>query len=108
MTLDERLAKYARWDEGSGCLLWHGALTKNGYGAVFIRGQTREIHRVVFEAQNGPIAPGFHVDNICWVPNCCNVAHLRLLPALKNSRRQRSAFAKHCKSGHELAGANLY
>lgn len=107
LSLAERLEKYSVW-QASGCRIWTGCLTRDGYGKLFINGSAQLLHRVVFEEEHGPIPSGFDVDHTCWNRGCCSLDHLRLLSASDNRRRQRSALALTCENGHPFAGDNLY
>jgi hypothetical protein len=72
------------------CLIFQGAKTLGGYGKICTRrnGQARFqlAHRVVYEAQHGPIPTGLEIDHLCRVPAC--VRHLEAVRPLENARRQ--------------------
>lgn len=86
------------------CVFWQGRVGRDGYG--YSHGTTA--HRWVYQNSVGTIPPGFDVDHICWQRLCVNPDHLRLLPALENRRRQRSALKTQCVNGHELTPDNTY
>lgn len=56
----------------SGCWLWHGAASGNGYGSH--RG--RYAHRVAYELAVGAIPAGHDVRHSCDVRMCVNPSHL--------------------------------
>lgn len=92
---------------GSGCWLWTGNISPNGYG----RYGSRYAHRLVFEALVGPIAEGLDLDHLCRVRGCVNPAHLEPVSRSENLRRgdmDRQAAKTHCRAGHPYSGDNLY
>jgi len=85
-TLPERITSRIWPEPNSGCWLWSGSTLWDGYG------QTRHpvtkgmvaVHRLVFEAANGPIRAGQCVLHRCDNPPCCNPDHLFLGTAREN------------------------
>lgn len=63
--------------EGDGCWLWTGQLTKGGYG-ITANGKTVSAHRVSYEMHYGPIPKGMCVLHKCDVRHCVRPDHLRL------------------------------
>jgi hypothetical protein len=62
----------------SGCWLWDGMLSRDGYGRIFV-GKTRQsAHRVSWELHRGPIPNGMLVCHHCDTPACVNPDHLFL------------------------------
>lgn len=60
----------------SGCWIWTGTATPEGYGNVWHNGQVSKAHRAAFSVANsGSMPPA--VLHICDVPACVNPAHLR-------------------------------
>lgn len=104
----------------TGCWLWAGAVSWNGYGKFSERvGPGRNdfvtaiAHRWIMEQEYGPIPPGLQVDHICRVRCCVNPRHLRMVSARENllalgslSPTKRLADRTHCKNGHEFIPAN--
>lgn len=69
------------FDPATGCRLWVGAFTNNGYGTytLSIDGASRSVraHRAVFMLYHGrPIAPDMTLHHKCYVTACVNPAHL--------------------------------
>lgn len=82
----------------SGCLLWQGYVTPEGYGRLN-RGQVYlYAHRVAWEAVYGAIPDGLTVDHDCEVKTCVEVSHLQLVTRGRNTelyyeRRREEVFA---------------
>lgn len=47
---------------------------KGGYGGIKYKGRKRSVHRIIYEAANGPT--DLHVLHKCDRPLCCNIDHL--------------------------------
>ena len=62
----------------SGCWLWTGMTTSQGYGRMKVLGTRRLAHRISFELHNGESAEGLCVCHRCDVPGCVNPDHLWL------------------------------
>lgn len=78
ISLAERLERRSEYDPNSGCVLWSGYGTKQGYGVISIDGKTQLTHRVSFELNKGPIPDGLLVLHSCDTPACINPSHLRI------------------------------
>jgi hypothetical protein len=72
----ERLDFRSIPEPNSGCLLWLGAATKDGYGSLVIMGVSHRAHRLAWELKNGPVPEGLCVCHKCDVRLCMNVDHL--------------------------------
>lgn len=105
-----------------GCLLWTGAVEKDGYGRL---ADHTPAHRYVYELHVGPIPEGLTLDHLCHTNDetcpggpcehrrCVNPEHLEPVTLRENLRRGRSpsgvnARKTHCVAGHELVGENVY
>jgi DNA-binding XRE family transcriptional regulator len=74
----ERVLASVSTDE-NGCWLWTAAHTKGGYGALWLDGEVKYVHRVVgvlFLALDE--SSGQYVLHNCDTRACCNPSHLRL------------------------------
>lgn len=86
-----------------GCWEWQAKLNKQGYAQF---GRTY-VHRLTYQALEGPIPDGLELDHLCQNPACGNPGHLEPVTHAENIRRGKAATKTHCVSGHELSGENL-
>lgn len=86
------------------CLRWTGRKNRDGYG----RFSGTLTHRIAFEMFCGPIPKGMDVDHRCFVRDCGNKEHLRLLPHAVNTGLQRQALASTCRAGHPRNDRTIY
>lgn len=102
----------------SGCWLWTGSLTANGYGQIGRDGGggVTYAHRASYEMHIGPIPDGLHVRHRCDNPPCVNPMHLELGTHADNMRDMASrgrasnqnATKTHCRRGHPFDEQNTY
>ncbi len=78
------LAKIAM---ASGCWLWTGVRTTEGYGQVWRDGRMRMAHREVYELLRGPIDHGLVLDHLCRTPACVNPDHVEPVTQAENVQR---------------------
>lgn len=77
-----------RVDPETGCWLWDGRLSANGYGFVGITGRGGvPAHRWVYERQRGAIPDGLQIDHLCRTRACVNPDHMEVVTAAVNTRR---------------------
>jgi hypothetical protein len=62
----------------SGCWIWMGAISPNGYGSIRIKQKTHSTHRVSYQVHKGEIPNGASVLHSCDVRCCINPDHLRV------------------------------
>lgn len=60
----------------SGCWIWMGGTHGDGYGAAYVNRKTSLVHRLSWEAKNGPIPAGHCICHKCDTPPCVNPDHL--------------------------------
>ena len=72
------IERMATPEPNSGCLIWLGWATSDGYGRLSLGRRLFRVHRVAYEAVVGPIPPSMQVLHRCDVPSCVNPAHLFL------------------------------
>lgn len=106
-----RLHRQIKVDPATGCWLWQGRLTPNGYARAMVRPGERErvVHRILWEhAHNEPIPDGFQGDHLCRVRNCVNPDHQELVTPSENTDRQAHAnrLKTQCSKGHPFTAEN--
>lgn len=102
-------------ENGSGCHIWIGSRSRDGYGKVFRTTGTTLVHRLRYEAEIGPVPEGMVLDHyVCdnGSEGCCNPRHCRPVAARENVLRSNGLgstnLAKtHCPQGHPLVEGNL-
>lgn len=95
-------------EPNTGCLTWSRAVSTAGYGVIALYA-----HRLAWEIENGPIAPGLVVDHLCRNRLCVNPSHLDVVSHRVNILRgespsARNARSTHCINGHEWTEENTY
>jgi len=74
--LDAIISRHEQITE-TGCWIWMGATTFDGYGQASIKGRQRLVHRLVYAVKTGAMPARNHVVmHSCDVPSCINPAHL--------------------------------
>ncbi len=100
----ERWLKFIRPVE-SGCWLWTGYISSNGYGKMTI-GKTRpNAHIVGYKLYRGPVPDDLELDHLCRVRACVNPDHLEAVTHRENVLRgigitARQTKRTHCPQGH--------
>lgn len=76
-------------EPNSGCWLWIGSTTREGYGRAHLRrGKTVAAHRKAFQMDTGAVIPrSMHLDHLCRVRCCVNPDHLEVVTARVNTHR---------------------
>ncbi|WP_336698233.1 HNH endonuclease signature motif containing protein [Curtobacterium sp. USHLN213] len=69
-----------------GHVLWTAYCDKKGYGRFTVGKTGAMAHRVVYAEVVGDIPEGMEVDHICFVRNCVNPWHLRLVTGDQNKQ----------------------
>lgn len=91
----------------TGCWLWGGRLTSDGYGRFFVAKKLRGAHRVAYQLYVGPIPDGLVIDHKCRNRCCVNPDHLEPVTNEENMRRGHHATKTHCSKGHRLDEDNV-
>lgn len=113
LTFRERLFSRLIIDPDTGCLLWTGHKTHDGYGLISIHGTNRVVHRVMYNLFAEPIPDGLELDHLCTVRHCASVPHLEPVNHWTNLLRGTTPSAlnarkTHCKHGHPFDLLNTY
>lgn len=104
----DRLWAKVEPEPNSGCWIWMGTISRDGYGKIMATGRkNRWVHRVSYELEHGPISDGLVIDHLCRNRLCANPKHLEAVTPLVNVRRG-LATQTSCQRGHPLSGENLY
>ena len=127
-SIRRRLESKTSPEPNTGCWLWLGADTAEGYGkmGIGLRGDgTRRVvyaHRLAYELDIGPIPEGMTIDHLCRVRCCVNPRHLEAVTIQVNTARRapprpgemsarvrqswatrRARFVQACAEGTEVA-----
>ena len=98
-------------EPNSGCWIWTGCITKDGYGRFHDGTRVRNAHTYSYEYHGGVIPDRFHVDHLCRVRHCVNPRHLEAVPPRINLLRGMGwaglhSRRTHCPKGYLLLGDN--
>lgn len=88
------------------CLICTYSTGSHGYPQAWDGTTVVLAHRIVWEAEWGPIPKGMTVDHICHVRTCVSLWHLRLLSNFDNARRNGPGdwpLDGRCKHGHPVS-----
>jgi hypothetical protein len=78
-----RLVKRRQINPESGCWIWTGSRTSNGYGQIYKNGRNIVVHRAAFEHWVGPVGEDT-VHHKCAERLCFNPEHLQLATMREN------------------------
>lgn len=107
----------------SGCLLWPGPLTDQGYGYSAVQHGEHRVHRIAFARVYGAIPEHGTIDHVCHNaaascaggPSCSHrrcfePRHLECVSSGENYARSPNVYGKAdaCPQGHPYSGDNLY
>lgn len=114
-TVLEKIEKHSIPEPYSGCWLWTGYITPDGYPRItHNNGVDQLAHRAAYKALVGPIPDRFTIDHLCRTKACVNPAHMEPVLSIENVRRgtagkrsaERRGTKTHCKHGHEYTPEN--
>lgn len=95
--LKKRLLSRVTVDQTTGCWLFIGGQTGDGYGRFSVNGRLEVPHRTAYEMFVGEIPAGLQLDHLCRTRHCVNPDHLEPVTPSENIRRSFAA--------RKLAGA---
>lgn len=86
---EERFRNLYDVDDESGCWIWRGSITPNGYGQFRVSTDLRvQSHRFSHELATGrATSPDLVIDHLCNRKSCVNPKHLRAVTQGENVRR---------------------
>lgn len=90
MNLEQRLESGSTRVTETGCRIWEGGVTKNGYVLVGPKGARVYGHRAAYESNVGPVPPGMLVRHKCDTRRCTEPTHLLLGRHVDNSADAKS------------------
>lgn len=95
----------------SGCWIWMGRITPEGYAHASYDRRGWAIHRLLYQLFRGPILSET-LDHLCRVRCCVNPWHLEQVTRGENVMRgigitAQNARKTECVHGHPLSGDNL-
>lgn len=108
-TLIERILDKVKFDYHTGCWIWTGGKTREGYGQIKATRSRKSlrVHRVTYEEFIEKIPEGLNLDHfVCDNPSCVNPTHVRPATQRENVYRSKGICAKnlsktHCPNGHK-------
>lgn len=98
----------------SGCWIYEGELSSNGYGRVKYKSLRFRAHRLAFKLANGSLPDGKLICHKCNVKSCINPSHLYAGTVKDNVRdmlrsgNHNNQRITHCPRGHEYSDSNTY
>lgn len=78
----------------TGCVVWQGGGSSNGYGKVRYQGATWYVHRLAYALHYGGIPEGLIIDHRCRNRRCINPDHLRAATVKGNQENTASTGRK--------------
>ena len=99
-------------EPNTGCWLWEGALSGNGYGSFYDGERMVSAHSFAYVNSKGPVPEGLELDHLCRIRCCVNPEHLEPVTRRENTLRGVAGHhmrgKTHCSRGHALDEANTY
>ena len=98
-------------EPNTGCWLWLGEITQNGYSRLKVKDKNIAAHRIAYELFKGPIPEGLVIDHLCRNRCCVNPQHLEAVTQQVNTLRgvslqSQNAKKVFCVNGHPFSSEN--
>jgi len=106
LSLKERLEKFSKRNEKTGCIEWTGSCDCDGYGQTS-KDRNYRTHRLAYEIYVGPIPEGKLVCHHCDNPSCINTDHLYLGTHKDNVRDKMERGRANIPTGEKSASSKL-
>lgn len=94
------------YDTVTGCWLFSGSWSRDGYGTFWDGKRSGRAHRWAYENYVGPIPDGLQLDHLCRMRCCVNPDHLEPVTSrenvLRGEGRKGGKRRERCKSGRHL------
>ena len=109
----DRFMNFVSPEPNSGCWLWSGNCSPDGYGMFQIGSVNKQTaHKFSYQSFVGKIPDGLQLDHKCRVRCCVNPEHLEPVTMRENILRGMSlpainARKSSCKHGHALTEENV-
>lgn len=92
----------------SGCWLWIGGLSSDGYGSFSVQRRHIKAHKFAYLERFGEVPAGLELDHLCRIRCCVNPDHLEPVTHRENVARGNSVSAlnaskTHCPRGHSYS-----
>ena len=116
-TIERFWGKVLMEGDGSGCWLWTGSLSSNGYGLIWHNGHNVRAHRFAYEYITHAIIPDDkELDHLCRNHQCVNPHHLEVVSRRENVMRginptllgERRSAIIYCTNGHLYDAETTY
>ena len=92
------------------CIVWQGAKNAGGYGTLFYKGKSWQLHRLVWCLRNKmPIPKGMVLRHKCDRPSCINLNHIEVGTQEENmrDRHERGGYEKGVTAGSKNGNSKL-
>ena len=90
VSIESRFWSKVEPEPNSGCWIWIGARTGEGYGMLGVGRRDQGnvgAHRFSYELLRGPIPPGLEPDHLCRMRWCVNAWHMQPVTRQENTLR---------------------